>query len=154
MISEIAVSHTSSYMVRGPRFLSCTTPTHIGTVVCGNYSLRCFSLYSCFLSSVLKRAANHRPQNRCIIKNYRPLCTNVTVSTCNNNNNNNGYLIEDERFGSFNKRQPRRSVYLIKSASAPPVRIYVYLISRTVYLIKSAPPVRIRRTVFLRRGER
>ena len=64
MISEIAVSHTSSYMVRGPRFLSCTTPTHIGTVVCGNYSLRCFSLYSCFLSSVLKRAANHRPQNR------------------------------------------------------------------------------------------
>ena len=125
MISEIAVSHTSSCMVRGTLVLVLYyTYTYRDL---GLRQLLFTELLPIFKLSIFSTGESRKPGSpnstyvRCIIKNYRPLRTyvrafiinNETVSTCNNNNN--GYLIEDKDE---------------RSASAPPVRIY----SRTVYL--------------------
>ena len=64
MKSVIIVSYLPVVWFGEPLFLSCTTSTHIGMAVWGNYSVQCFSQYSCFLSSICKRAPNHRPKNR------------------------------------------------------------------------------------------
>ena len=121
-------------MVQGTLwFLSCTIlPLHLAgrwftATTCTLYGAAPH-IYACFLSSIPKRAANHRPQNWCQILSRRNitlhhihdiftspinglnLVCEVSIIPCNNNNNNNIF---------------EQSISVV-SGSAPPVRIYAF----------------------------